>query len=267
MAAADNFVPFKSSFVYSRKYEKPMCRDAPTTRLRGLLPSLKSAFYSNRKFTEVKEAAAASGAPKTGGGGKLSPRRGRALGKRVDREMASFVHQASRRIDKTQKRHPYTQRLLRWLDKHQYRLAQCQVRAGTVEPALRLWTAADCILQDVTSPDRQDLVGGEIKVHCDDYYDTEVKDQKTGLVKMLKEPYNDISDTQCHRDQLQLAFTKYLFEQTHPTRKPVAWMVIRVHQTHNKKKIGVHIYPLEAWVQAPDRWSRALRALHPRKKK
>lgn len=226
----------ESPFYFDVEEDRPKCRDKPDEWMRGLNRILGETFYPDFKYSSVE-----------GKGGK-SPRAGRYLGKRVDRELEFMIN---RRTGKTHKKryHPYSHHALDFLKRHKYTPVRCQVGVGIFDYpisrnlvlTLKLWTAVDMVCV-ITGKNQVILV--EIKCRASHY-------NESGNGK-LHEPYEDKDNSPRNQDQLQIGFTTWLFKQTFPKIKVVGSFVMRIHEH------GIHHYPLESWVLEPRRLKAAL---------
>jgi hypothetical protein len=123
--------------------------------------------------------------------------------------------------------HPQSRMVIEVMDRHGYEAVQAQVPVGDLD--IGLATACDSIW-------RHRVLGLLILVElkkCETYYYT----HETG---MMEAPFEDQPNHTLNQHQLQLAFTKHLFEKTYNTRLDGA-MVLRVHSK------GVNHIPLVPW--------------------
>lgn len=224
----------ESPFSYSERARRPVCTLDRSVRLAGLCDHLEAAFYP--KYTYDTAAAAAQKKKKTSTFKLLGPRAGRQRGLRVDRELQALT--LGRPIKG--KYHPFTGRVWTFLERNGYTPIAAQVGVGTLDRQLRLFTAVDLVCTFRGHPGHVVLV--ELKV-CESHY-YELPGKKPGPGKLLA-PYHQYPDSPRNQHQLQLGWTRFLFERTFPHVPVLGALVLRVHAG------GINTYPLEPWAFLP----------------
>ena len=239
-----------SPFRRNEANGRPMYEEDKSIVLRGLCDTLKAAFRPHYRHETVT---------KKGGGKRLTPRQGRAVGKQVDAELQDEISGRPRK----RARHEYTEAILDRLKKSEYDLKECQAEVGLLKKDLNLYTAVDIVCHPRASQPNA-VVLGEVKCRQSDDYETVpkgYKPQKTwshkmtgGERKWIKEhptqllpPYDDKPLTIHNFDQLQMGWTQAAYKETHPRATVEGSMLLRAHRH------GLHTYPLEPWVLDPAR--------------
>ena len=221
--------------------QRPVYIREPSLTVKGLCRPLKRTFYSQFRFNK---AAAAAERPKDGGKRRS---RGRAGGKRFDeqvtdkfqQQLGSNLHSKSQLIAR-KKTHWGVSKYVAFLKSHGYEVVGTQVGVGSMSAARRpIATFVDLVAthrdDSKTTKSLKSVVLIENKCRqTEGYTETSASYQKT-----MQPPFEKLANTPYMQDQLQLAFTKALFEKTFPDVAVQGAMVLRVHSS------GIAHYPLE----------------------
>jgi len=230
----------------------------PERTIKGLCRPLRRTYFSRFRFVGPSAASPTSTTTRR----KTSGRRG---GRTFDQQLTNFFsagffssgsgrskkdrskkdgskkkeyHAESRAIQKKKKKkHWGLDKYLAFLRQHEYDIVDVQVGVGDFSLARRpLATMVDAIVQcRRRRPEQYGVVLIENKCRqTAGYTNASASSQKT-----MQPPFHHLPNTPYMQDQLQLAFTKRLFEQTFPTVPVVGAMVLRIHPA------GIAHYPLD----------------------
>lgn len=225
----------------SKKIVIPRHVDYPKATFRGLTHVLRDSFYPSYRYGKVKRKLGKDKKDAKTGLHRGVPC-GRSLGIRIDRELTT----TTKKNKKSARYHPYTRTILTCLEQRGYQPIATQTGVGCLDLKLRLFTAVDLIAQFLK--DKKDgVILIEVKSYKTRYYEV-----ATGK---LKKPYSDRDNHPRNQHQLQLGWTRWLFQQTFPSIPILGCFVLRVHEN------GVHVYPLESWVLDPSNLDKALKRM------
>jgi hypothetical protein len=205
----------ESEWKYDEKTEQPYSIKHPLRRVYGLCRPLRRTFYPHFRFAHHQLATTKVAADKKKKTTKK--RRGRKNGRNFDDQVTDKIQKRPN----DSKEHPDLPKYFRLLTKYGYVSLYAQVEVGSMSLARRpISTRIDvvCPLKN------NEYVLIENKYRQSEGY--EVADLKQ---PKMQPPFDFLPNSPYAHDQLQLAFSKSLFEHTFPDVLVVGAMVIRVH--------------------------------------
>lgn len=241
-----------SPYYYDAQSGRPRHKHEPGVFLRGLHPLLRAAFFPDYRYASSPPARtgdssfddAAVAKPR-----RNTPRQGRALGRRVDRELTEYFQNGGR-VEKWH--HPHTANIVEALQRLGYRIIGTQWGVGS--RSLRVYHAIDLVLVHKSSSSssssssastasrrRQGVVLAEVKC-CESHYYKKAGQDTQGRKQYLAAPYNDRINSPFHQHQLQMAWSGELWRSTFPDTPVDGHLLVRAHSD------GVDVDGMQDWV-------------------
>lgn len=221
-----------SPYYYDAQSGRPRHREYKGVVLRGLHPLLRAAFFPDYRYASTPPSRD-SDRPKPR---RNTPREGRELGRRVDRELTeAFVVGG----DIASQWHAHTKHILEALRRLDYCIVGTQVGVGC--QVLRAYHAIDLVLVHRQATTPMGVVLAEVKC-CESHYYKKAGRDRHGAAQRLHAPYEDKSNAPFHQHQLQMGWSGELWRATFPGVRVDGHLLIRAHSD------GVDVERLQGWV-------------------